>query len=307
VQATDPDTFEKAEQFLFSCEELWADFENNLAGLDPEDIVEEAGQFLVPYGSDGRMGGTGRLALVKCAYCSKAAGLTREHIWPDWLLQRTDYHVAYLARAGKRVSRHMTVRDVCGRCNNGPLSALDDHMRALYDTYVAHWVEEGQAVDFRYDHGLLLRWLLKVSYNSARTTGRHAATLKSYADVLISPYPVSPIFVGVFVETIMPSYVLDPGAVRFRRIDPRGARCGPIIVPGFEDVPDLVIRRIQINSYVFTLVLTDNPWLNGHFHVVADVLHYIDGVPLTPDGCTRIPAPTLNTLRAFSGVETWPE
>lgn len=52
VQAADPDTFEKAEQFLFSDEELWADFENNLAGLDPEDIVEEAGQFLVSYGAD---------------------------------------------------------------------------------------------------------------------------------------------------------------------------------------------------------------------------------------------------------------
>lgn len=69
-------------------------------------------------------------------------------------------------------------------------------------------------------------------------------------------------------------------------------------------MPDLVTRRIQINSYVFTLVLTDTPWLNGHFHVVADVLRHIDGVPLTPDGVTRISAPTLNALRAFSGVET---
>lgn len=52
VRNTDPDTFEKAEQFLFSDEELWADFENNLAGLEPEDIIEEAGQFLVSYGAE---------------------------------------------------------------------------------------------------------------------------------------------------------------------------------------------------------------------------------------------------------------
>lgn len=52
VQRTDSETFEKAEQFLFSDEELWADFENNLAGLEPEEIIDEASQFLVSYAAD---------------------------------------------------------------------------------------------------------------------------------------------------------------------------------------------------------------------------------------------------------------
>ena len=59
-----------------------------------------------------------------CAYCDRAGKFTREHIWPDWLLQRTNYTRAFLARAGKIVGRSQTINDVCASCNNGPLSIL---------------------------------------------------------------------------------------------------------------------------------------------------------------------------------------
>jgi len=52
VQREDPETYETAETFLFSDEALWADFENNLAYLDTDAIIDEAEQHLVSYGAE---------------------------------------------------------------------------------------------------------------------------------------------------------------------------------------------------------------------------------------------------------------
>lgn len=233
--------------------------------------------------------------------------MTREHIWPDWLLKRTDYDRAFSARAGKIVGKDQTIRDVCGPCNHGPLSALDGYVRTLYDSYIQHWVVECQHVDFEYDYGKLLRWLMKVSYNAARTTGRDAAVLAKYRSVLIEPNPVSPIFAVAWVGTIMPAHVLDPGASRFRRVNPAGARCGPVVVPGYAGLPDVFTRAVLINSYVFTLLVIDDPWLNANAHALSGLIDGLYGTPLQADGFTRIPQPALNALQAFEGVQYWPD
>jgi len=166
------------------------------------------------------------------------------------------------------VGKDQTSRDVCGPCNHGPLSKLDGYVRTLYDRYIRHWVVEGQEVELEYDYGKLLRWLMKLSYNSARTTGRDARMLAKHRSVLIEPNPVSPIFAVAWVGTIMPAHVLDPGASRFRRVNPAGARCGPIVIPGYEGLPDVFTRAVLINSYVFTLLVIDDPWLNANAHAL---------------------------------------
>lgn len=232
--------------------------------------------------------------------------MTREHIWPDWLLNRTNYDRAFSARAGKMVSKDQTIRDVCAPCNNGPLSDLDGYVRSLYDSHIQHWVVEGQAVDFAYNYSRLLRWLIKVAYNSARTTGIHAGILAKYRSTLISRDPVSPIFAVAFVGTIMPAQVLDPGASQLRHVNPAGARCGPILVPGYAGLPDVVTRGILINSYVFTLLVIDDAWLNANAHSLSGLIDGIYGTPLHPDGFVRLPPPVMNALQAFNGVQNWP-
>ncbi len=241
----------------------------------------------------------------QCAYCGRTGDLTREHIWPDWLLRRTAYMRAYSARAGKIVGREQTIGDVCGRCNNIHLGRLDAYAKDLYDEYFQHWVDEGQEVYLRYDHGLLLRWLLKVAYNSARSTGTNAELLARYADVLIAEHPCTPTFAFAFVGTIMPAHVLDPGATTFRAIQPQGARCGSLIIPHFSGDPRFATRMITLNGYFFTLVIVDDPTMDvADF---AELTEYIYGVPLTPAGRTLVPRPGMNTLQAMRGVETWPE
>jgi hypothetical protein len=51
VRRTNPKVFEVAERFLFTEEQLWADFENSLAKLDVAGIVDEAEQYLLSYGA----------------------------------------------------------------------------------------------------------------------------------------------------------------------------------------------------------------------------------------------------------------
>jgi hypothetical protein len=239
-----------------------------------------------------------------CAYCDWDRPPTREHIWPDWLLNATDYPIAYAARANKIIGKNQTIRDVCAGCNNGPLSTLDGYVRGLYETYMRHWVVEGQAVDFRYDHGLLLRWLLKVAYNSTRTTGQDAALLAKYRHVLIAEDSCTPIFAFGFVGTIMPAHVRDPTATTFRAIYPQGARCGRLVIPEFRGDPRITTRVITINSYVFSLLIVDDMTLDvPTFSAVAVRLY---GQPLVPHGITRIPAPSLNTLQAMQSVASWP-
>jgi hypothetical protein len=242
--------------------------------------------------------------MALCAYCRQNRPLTREHIWPSWLLKATDYSVAYVARANKIVGKNQTIRDVCAICNNGPLSALDGYVQGLYQQYIRHWVVEGETVDFRYDHGLLLRWLFKVAYNSARTTGQDAALLAKYRDVLIAEDPCTPLFAFAFVGTIMPAYLLDPGATVFRRINPQGARNGRMAFNGLAPDPRYAMRFISINSYWFSLLLVEDMALDTE--IVMALAQRVYGVPLTPDGVTQIPPPAMNTMQAMAGVETWP-
>lgn len=240
-----------------------------------------------------------------CAYCGRTGKFTSEHIWPDWLLQRTSYTRAFSARAGRIVGRKQTINDVCAPCNNGPLSVLDGGVSQLYDAYFKNWVAEGQAIDFAYDHGKLLRWLLKVTYNSARTTGRDAALLARYREVMIAEGNCTPLFAFGFVGTIKPFYVLDPGAVKFRAIQPEGARCGRVIIPGHETDTRFSTRMITLNAFFFSLLIINDDEM--HPDEIGALIPKIYGATLLPTGKTVIPPPTMNTFDAMRGVESWPE
>ncbi len=67
----------------------------------------------------------------------------------------------------KIVTSEPTIRDVCRACNSGPLSSLDAYVCSLYDRYFQILVRSGE-IKFEYDFDLLLRWLLKIGYNTAR-------------------------------------------------------------------------------------------------------------------------------------------
>jgi hypothetical protein len=60
------------------------------------------------------------------------------------------------------------IKDVCAKCNNVVLSRLDTYGLQLYRDSFSRIFEREQSVCFEYDYDKLLRWLLKLNYNSGR-------------------------------------------------------------------------------------------------------------------------------------------
>jgi hypothetical protein len=105
---------------------------------------------------------------MPCAFCRKPGPLTREHIWPKWLHASHDYSLKYHSAPDKVLPAEHIIKDVCAECNNGPLSALDDYVKSLHHRYFSKSYQTIKKTTFKYDFEKLTKWLLKVSYNSAR-------------------------------------------------------------------------------------------------------------------------------------------
>jgi hypothetical protein len=239
----------------------------------------------------------------QCAYCGAVGPMTREHIWPKCFLERVQsYNIRYSGRAKKVFAGDFTVKDVCATCNNGELSKLDAYLCALYDKYFTEIVQEGDTIAFEYDFGQLTRWLLKISYNSSRTTGNDRDLLTPYAPVICAQQACSPIHAVAFIATARPCWVKHKTRGRVR-LDPLGFRCARLQVVTDEEVP-FALRLVSMNSYLFFIMLMKQPIVD--LERMSDLLYGIPGTPILPSGKILIPPPKLTALDALSGIESWP-
>jgi hypothetical protein len=108
-----------------------------------------------------------------CAFCgSDKESLTREHLFPkgiDALIIRPseDHHFFSERIPAKFVDGELTVKDVCGSCNNRALSELDAYM-TLWVREHARYFSRGESIVVKYEYDKLLRWLLKFAFNHSR-------------------------------------------------------------------------------------------------------------------------------------------
>ncbi|MCD6076076.1 MAG: hypothetical protein K0R89_14 [Ramlibacter sp.] len=112
---------------------------------------------------------------MSCSYCGEAGRATREHVVPAFLLAHQKSIGArpegWNDAARKVVQGDAVIRDVCAECNNGTLSRLDEYGKTLLTSagvLTSNFVR--RRVEFSYDYDLLLRWVLKIVYNSARAS-----------------------------------------------------------------------------------------------------------------------------------------
>jgi hypothetical protein len=109
-----------------------------------------------------------------CSYCQQQATFTKEHLWPAALHKRLfvanqqTSNTFWLARLQREIPAEPQIRDVCAHCNNVVLSELDSYICALFDKTFVRILKRHEKVQFDYNYHLLKRWLLKMSYNSAR-------------------------------------------------------------------------------------------------------------------------------------------
>jgi hypothetical protein len=148
--------------------------------------------------------------MAGCAYCgSHSNPLTREHLFPkgidSLLLEGDERSHFFLTRSPDYfVEGEPTVRDVCRVCSNGVLSELDAYALGLL-RQCNRYLSEGETIVLHYDYDLLLRWLLKMCFNSARVHDNNVDMLRRARGYILGK-SINPKRCAVFLRLIH-SYV----------------------------------------------------------------------------------------------------
>lgn len=211
-----------------------------------------------------------------CAYCNSITNkLTREHIWPSCIIKRVpSYTRRYSERANKVFSGDLTISDVCAECNNGSLSTLDSYICKLYDRWFVQFPERGQWINFDYDWSLLGRWLLKISFNSARASSDDDVVLARYANLILGIDQRQP-DLAIWLDLAGPSYFekcLESGVIKVERIQPKMTRVCRVVIPDTE-IPNYIIRLVAINAFYFFLAIPKVPY-SGVFDDLNQIVEF---------------------------------
>lgn len=128
--------------------------------------------------------------MSECAYCKRESTATREHVIPAFLynFQRKldESIIGWNEVAKKMVGGEHKIKDVCADCNNEKLSALDAYGKGFLTPsgFLCHNYSKLSA-DLSYDYDLLVRWLLKISFNSSRTDKAHSPLLERFIPYIL--------------------------------------------------------------------------------------------------------------------------
>lgn len=200
-----------------------------------------------------------------CAYCKQAATATKEHLWPASLHKRLyatnqqTAHSFWLAKLQREIPSEPQIRDVCAYCNNVTLSALDSYICQLFDASFVHIPQRYEKVIFEHSYHLLKRWLLKMSFNSARI---HDSLDRFALDALL-PYILGAdeklgrsvqLFVQLSFPEEIPKNELDPTSSQEETtiLEPSIHRVGHMLFRA-DGVGQKVLRTVHLRSYSFYL------------------------------------------------------
>jgi len=144
------------------------------------------------------------------------------------------------------------VRDVCSKCNNGPLSALDSYGNKLADRYFDKLLDLSVDVRFECDTECLLRWLLKLLFNDARaSSGASAEVYKGLRPFILGETRNPTLVLNLLVGTIEPCHI--PNVTDLQYPEHHGFANFNFSIPGGGEYFELC-RGVFLNSYVFTVL-----------------------------------------------------
>jgi len=198
-----------------------------------------------------------------CAYCGQATKLTREHIFPRFLYELCPNQLTgHNAAADKVTSSERVISDVCEKCNAGPLCALDSYGRRYFDqNSLQSTYTTAKRTAIIYDYHLLLRWLLKISFNSYRTIHDTPGLFSPLIPYILEGKP-SPQknAVQLYIEVVR-DHKFEPHELslvpnKFARIGYLpclGFRSGFIGMP--HELSPHLSRHFQLNSHFFVLLI----------------------------------------------------
>jgi len=189
-----------------------------------------------------------------CAYCDREGSLTKEHIWPKCIIERTPELTArYAGNQNKFIGAELVIADVCAECNNKKLSPLDFYLCSLFDSYFKNFCENSDAFDFIYDYDLLLRSLLKITYNSSRTVIKQDNPLRKYRNLIIEGNMVREDIL-IKLDLVLPSIEDEV------KMNPNSVRCASIDM--HRTLEHIIVRCIALNSFYFYIVFSKSEILS---------------------------------------------
>lgn len=243
--------------------------------------------------------------MPNCAYCDLSSKATREHVIPNWYNQTPGKSETFSARAPlTHLEGDILVRDVCQRCNNEILGSLDSYGKELYDQYFASPVYSGESVKFQCDGNQLIRWLLKLSYNSARAQNADSIALRDYRKLMLGQQPMTD-RIRCWVHLITPTVIEATGDYHAAKrhesgsatfLEPLWFRIGQFRLRDYR-ADKLVQRMVAINSYCFTLLAARSTaeWPSSDFEEWSTVF-----VQSYPDAQAVEAAPNVLTISTGS-------
>lgn len=210
-----------------------------------------------------------------CAYCDKEDTLTREHLWPKCIIERTpDLTARYVGSKNKYIGGELVIADVCAECNNKKLSDLDAHFCSLYDRYFHLFHENETGFEFEYNYDLLLRCLLKITYNVSRTIIKENNPFAKYRKVILDGGTQREDIV-IKLDIVVPS--MEDGV----KLNPHSVRCGSIDMG--RELDQCIVRCVAVNSFYFYVVLSKNETFpSTALDELEFVMHNLPGVIVHP-------------------------
>jgi hypothetical protein len=216
-----------------------------------------------------------------CAYCGSSGPFSREHIIPDFLYrQYPDQKFGYNEKAGGYVEWEGVVKDVCTTCNSGALSDLDAYAKSFTEKNRCHRTFQSRpTILLYYDYDLLLRWLLKCTYNAMRHADRDTSEISKNTSYILGsgPLPFKP---ELYVELIRD----EPIPERKRHTLPGELKDMPFIpskVFRLGEVSSLNLdypcfsRFVAINAYYFYFMLFPLITDPEEFRAVLNTLRHL--------------------------------
>ena len=194
--------------------------------------------------------------------------MTKEHIWSKALIDRWESELnTYNPKTKKFYKGEAVIKDVCANCNNVTLSKLDKYLAEMYDNQFKNHVQRGNGVVFEYSYDLLLRSLLKISFNSCRMMGDDMRALAAHQKVkgYILGKDKRPKGFSIRLQIVTPAIVINEKGVREDDVSHDVMRCTKIAFTGTKKVAfngtqtdKFRVRMIAIKSFLFYLIIPIN-------------------------------------------------
>jgi len=252
-----------------------------------------------------------------CAYCQRPAKLTKEHLYPQFLAGYNGPRcLGYNAAAYKVTVGQRVIRDVCSTCNNESLGSLDGYgHRYFRANKLDQAFTEEKVAEVHYDYDLLLRWVLKISYNSFRTVDFPDDPFASLIPYILTGKnrPKSK-FVKLMIELIRSHKLTDEERPRvpkeFQKTGyiPAYILCSGRMLNFPAEIP-CHCRHFQLNAHRFTLFIFPYSTRPAAAERAIDLFRKQYPFAFSPDpelNCLSLPISLRDVLDVHAGPDVHP-